>query len=76
MWGNEMKPATIEALERFKADTGEDNVAFLDLPNINEITVGSHGHPGYKSHIESARVIGEYLSKKFGRPYEEPLGNL
>lgn len=76
MLGSDMKSAILEAMDKYKADTGDDNVAFLDLPNINEITVGSHGHPGYKSHIESARVLGEYLSKKFGRAYEEPLGNL
>ena len=76
MLGNEMKPAILEAMDKFRADTGDTNVAFLDLPNIDEITVGSHGHPGYKSHIESARVMGEYLSKKFGRPYEEQKGNL
>lgn len=76
MLGSDMKSAILEAMDKYKLDTGDDNVAFLDLPNINEITVGSHGHPGYKSHIESARVIGAYLSKKFGRHYEEPLGNL
>ncbi|MBO4824444.1 MAG: GDSL family lipase [Lachnospiraceae bacterium] len=76
MLGNEMKPAILEAMDKFRADTGDDNVAFLDLPNIDEVTVGSHGHPGYKSHIESARVLGEYLSQKFGREYREPEGNL
>lgn len=76
MLGDEMKPAILEAIEKFKKESGDENVAFLDLPNTNEVTVGSHGHPGYKCHIEAARVIGDYLSKKFERPYKEPLGNL
>lgn len=76
MLGNEMKPAIIEAMEAYSKDCNDDNVAFLDLPNIDEETVGSHGHPGYLSHIEAARVIGDYLGEFFNIEYKEPQGNL
>lgn len=76
MLGNDLKAAILEAMDQYKKDTGDMNVAYLDLPNTNEVTVGSHGHPGYKCHIEAAKVIGAYLSEKFNVKYEEPQGNL
>ena len=76
MLGNEMQPEIIDAISKYKAETGDENVAYLELPNTDEVTVGSHGHPGYLSHVKAARVLGKYLSDKFGIEYKEQQGNL
>lgn len=74
--GNDLKPQILEAMEKYKKDSGDENVAYLDIPCVNDVTIGSHGHPGYLAHIEAARAIGAYLSKKFNVEYKEPQGNL
>lgn len=74
--GNEMKPAILEGMKRFKDETGDENVAFLDIPDTNPVTVGAHMHPGYLAHIEAARVIGPYLAEILHTEYKEHQGNL
>lgn len=74
--GDEIKPAILEGMEKYKKETGDENVAYLAISDTNGETVGSHMHPGYKAHQIAAKEIGAYLSEKFNVKYEEPQGNL
>ncbi len=76
MLGNDLEGVITGALSEYSKQTGDGNVAYLALPDTTEETVGSHSHPGYKSHLVSARVLGKYLSEKFNVPYREKQGNL
>lgn len=61
MLGYELTLAITNALNTYRRLTGDGNLAFLQLPNTTEETIGSRTHPGVPSHIRSARVIIEYL---------------
>lgn len=76
MLGNDLEGVITGALSEYSKQTGDGNVAYLALPDTTEETVGSHSHPGYKSHLVAARVLGKYLSEKFNVPYREKQGNL
>lgn len=76
MLGVEMFPAIEETVEKYSKENQDDNVFVLRLPSVTEETLGAHSHPGYLNHKEVAKVIGGYLSHKFGIEYREPLGNL
>lgn len=73
--GNEMEPAIRDAIERFRLETGDDNVGFLALSDTNSETIGAHMHPGYKAHQVAAKEIGEYLCNLLGAEYHMPQGN-
>ena len=53
--------AITDATSSYRQMSGDHNVAFLQLPNTTEETVGSHAHPGEKSHKRAAKVLTEYL---------------
>lgn len=53
--------AITDAMNSYKQITGDNNVAFLHLPNTTAETVGSHAHPGELSHARAAKVLTEYL---------------
>lgn len=53
--------AITDAMNRYSKETGDHNLAFLQLPNTTDETVGSHAHPGEKSHARAAKVLTEYL---------------
>lgn len=76
MLGDELAPYLKETLFEYGRKENDDNIAFVELPNITEETAGAHMHPGYASHVEAARVIGEFLSKRFNVEYKEKQGNL
>lgn len=62
MLGFDLGPHIMSTIEKFKADTNDNNVAFLELPNTTEETAGAHfGHPGFASHQNAAKVLIEYL---------------
>lgn len=61
MLGYELTLPITEAISRYRAETGDYNTAFLQLPNTTRETVGSHEHPGAKSHERAAGVLTEYL---------------
>lgn len=54
--------AITDAMNTYQKETGDNNLAFLQLPNTTDETVGSHAHPGEKSHARAAKVIIEYLT--------------
>lgn len=63
MLGYELSLAINDAINQYLAESGDHNVLFLQLPNTTAETVGSHEHPGEKSHRRAAQVIIEYLQK-------------
>lgn len=65
MLGYNLSLAINDAINQYIAKTGDNNVIFLQLPNTTDETVGSHAHPGAKSHKRAAQVLIEYLRDYF-----------
>lgn len=65
MLGYNLSLAINDAINQYTAKTGDNNVIFLQLPNTTDKTVGSHAHPGAKSHERAAQVLIEYLRDYF-----------
>lgn len=63
MLGYDLTLPISEAILRYQKDTNDSNVAFLNLPNTTQETVGAHGHPGVLSHKRAAKVLSEYLQQ-------------
>lgn len=63
MLGYKLSLAITDAINTFCSETGDIKVSFLQLPNTTEETVGSHGHPGFASHIRASKVLIEYLQE-------------
>lgn len=63
MLGYDLTFAITDAMNIYQKETGDSNLAFLQLPDTTDETVGSHSHPGEKSHARAARVLTEYLKK-------------
>lgn len=61
MLGYDLTFAITDAMNQYTSQTGDHNLAFLQLPNTTAETVGSHAHPGYQSHKRAAKVLIEYL---------------
>ena len=61
MIGYELNFLITNAMNRYQKETGDHNVAFLNLPGTTEETLGARNHPGVKSHERAARVLTEYL---------------
>ena len=60
--GFDLGPYIMSTIEQFRKDTGDDNVAFIEIPNTTPETAGAHfGHPGYASHQKAAPVIIKHL---------------
>lgn len=76
MLGYELTLTITDAVNVYVKETGDKNVAFINLPDTNKDTVGAHGHPGYKAHIEAAKVLGKYLGDRLGLSFSLPEGNL
>ena len=65
MMGNGLEPVICGAIEKYSNETGDRNVDYLPLPNTTPANVGAHSHPGFFSHRASAKVLAEYLGKRF-----------
>lgn len=63
MLGYKLSLAIADAINTFCGETGDSKTSFLQLPNTTEETVGSHGHPGFASHIRASKVLIEYLQE-------------
>lgn len=63
MLGYDLSLAINDAINQYTAQSGDHNVIFLQLPDTTAETVGSHAHPGEKSHRRAAQVLLEYLQK-------------
>lgn len=67
MLGYDLSLAINDAVNQYSRVSGDHNIIFLQLPDTTVETVGSHEHPGEKSHRRAAQVILEYLQKFFGQ---------
>lgn len=65
MLGYDLALAINDAINQYITQSGDHNVIFLQLPDTTAETVGSHAHPGEKSHRRAAQVLIEYLEKYF-----------
>lgn len=61
MLGYDLTLAITDAMNTYQKAAGDANIAFLQLPNTTESTIGSRMHPGESSHARAAKVITEYL---------------
>lgn len=50
-----------DAVNRYKSETGDNNVAYLILPSTNDKTIGARSHPGTLAHDHIAGIIIDYL---------------
>ncbi|MBD5475446.1 MAG: GDSL family lipase [Lachnospiraceae bacterium] len=66
MLGYDLTLAITDAMNTYQRQAGDTNTAFLQLPDTTDETVGSHAHPGEKSHARAAQVVIEYLEKYLG----------
>ena len=66
MLGYDLTLAITDAMNIYQRQAGDTNTAFLQLPDTTDETVGSHAHPGEKSHARAAQVVIEYLEKYLG----------
>lgn len=61
MLGNELAPELTEAVYKYRDETEDTNVAYLELPNTTADTFGAHMHPGVKSHQIASEVLSNYI---------------
>ena len=50
-----------DAINRYKVETGDNNVAYLQLPSVNDKTIGARSHPGLEAHRMVAGILTDYL---------------
>lgn len=61
MLGYSLNLEIMEAIAKYRAESNDSNVSFLNLPNTQEDGFGSHMHPGLKSHEIASKVLTDYL---------------
>ena len=61
MLGYDLSLPLADAINRYKAENCDDNVAYLVLPSANDHTIGARSHPGYESHRIVAGILTDYL---------------
>ena len=61
MIGRVMEPYIVETLNRYKKDYNDENVAYLQLPDLKTEWMGANNHPGVPSHRAAADVLTDYL---------------
>ena len=65
MLGYDLSLVIADAINRYKAETHDNNIRFLMLPAVNKDTVGARQHPGVKAHEIAARILTDYLKSVF-----------
>ncbi|MBR6485770.1 MAG: GDSL family lipase [Lachnospiraceae bacterium] len=65
MLGYKLSLPLSEAVNRYITETGDKNVTYIQLPMVNETTVGARLHPGLKCHKLAAEIITDYLKEHF-----------
>ncbi|HZK33927.1 MAG TPA: SGNH/GDSL hydrolase family protein [Bacillota bacterium] len=63
MGGTSLVSAIDQALRSYKDKSGDDRVAFLQLPTTTEETIGSIMHPGRLDHERAAKVLTKFIRK-------------
>ena len=66
MLGYDLTLAITDAMNTYQRETKDTNIAFLQLPDTTDETIGSREHPGERSHARAAQVLIEYLKKHLG----------
>ena len=56
-----MEEAILDALDRFKKESGDLEASYLRLPAVTQETVGARSHPGHMAHRQAASALTEYL---------------
>lgn len=64
MLGYDLTCGLTEAVNKYRLETNDNNVAFINIPNTTAATYGAHMHPGVESHKVAANVLSEYLLSK------------
>ena len=65
MMGNDLEPVLRGAVDKYSSETGDRNVDYLPLPDTTPANIGAHSHPGFFSHLASARILAGYLGEHF-----------
>ena len=66
MLGCRLLPLIRGGVEQYRAQTGDQRVELLLLPETRAETIGARRHPGAAAHGEAAAVLVEYLSRRLG----------
>lgn len=66
MLGYDLTMAITDAINAYRKQSKDNNVAFLQLPNTTPETIGAHAHPGVQSHKRAAKLLIEYLKPILG----------
>ena len=61
MLGSLMMPYIRQGIYDYQAETKDEKVSFVLLPDTTEETIGARSHPGQKSHERAAKVLSAYL---------------
>lgn len=65
MIGQELSPIIMEALEKYKKESQDENTGFLELPDTSGEKMGSLAHPGQRAHVYVSEIITDHLKKQF-----------
>ncbi|MCR5330691.1 MAG: GDSL family lipase [Lachnospiraceae bacterium] len=65
MMGNELEPVLRSAMDRFISETNDTNAEYIALPDTTWETMGAHSHPGFFSHLATAKLLAAHLAEHF-----------
>lgn len=66
MMGHDLEPTLRAAVSDYMKETGDENVDYLSLPDTTPENIGAHSHPGFFSHLKTAKFLAGYFGKRFG----------
>ena len=66
MCGPLMEPYIMEAVDRYKIESGDARVWYQALPECPEDELGAHFHPGASHHLKCADVIINEINRLGG----------
>lgn len=61
MLGDEIRPILEGAVNRYRTETGDQDVFYLPLPAATPETLGAREHPGAECHRQAAKVLTAFL---------------
>lgn len=67
MIGDELSQIIMKAVEKYKTESQDEKIRFLELPDTSEKNMGSLAHPGERAHTRVAEVLTNYLEELFER---------
>ena len=63
MLGIPLQMPICESLSEYAVQTGDRKVTYLQLPDTDDINVGSREHPGPLCHQQAAEVLAKYIKR-------------